>query len=703
MARLATLASVLPAATAMTAARMEMTGGANPVRKVVTLLQKMQKKVGEEAEEAEELYKKFMCYCKTSGGDLTGSIDAAEAKIPEVAAELEAATSRKSQLEADVKSNQKGRAGAKSAVAEATALRKKEKAIFDKDSADGAQNLKKVQGAAAAIEGGSGSFLQSAGAGALRQIVSSRQDMNEADRRDVLAFLGVSQGGEAAPGTGEIVGILQQMAEEMQGDLKLLVETEAAAVKNFEETIVAKEKEIAVLSESIESKMTRAGELAVDIATLENDAGDTAKSLSADRKFATELKKGCGEKTGIHEKDQQMRAEEVVAISDTIKILNDDDALELFKKTLPSASSSFLQVQETSASLRAAAGQVLEEVRGRAAVEHRPHLDFIMLAIRGKKAGFGKIVKMVDDLVAILKSEQVDDDDKKVYCEAQLEEAEDKITGLKTSIADAETGREEAKESREKLVKEIAALKKGIAALDKATATATSNREEEAAEYKDLVKSDSAAKELLLFAKNRLNKFYNPKLHKAAPKKQLSEEDQIYENEGGAFVQVSSKREAPPPPPATAEAYANKASGSGGVIAMIDLLVKDLDKELQVAKVEESNGAAEYATTMTDSAEKRVTDSKGLTAKEASSAEMAAFLETNAAELKASGKELMGEDKVLSNLHGECDWMIKNFEARKQARGDEIDSLSRAKAVLSGADYSLVQRGAIERRTIRRV
>merc|ERR1711865_1240720 len=80
---------------------------------------------------------------------------------------------------------------------------------------------------------------------------------------------------------------------------------------------------------------------------------------------------------------------------------------------------------------------------------------------------------------------------------------------------------------------EIAALTAGIKALDKSVAAATQQREDENAEYKALVASDTAAKEVLAFAKNRLNKFYNPKLYKAPPKVELSAEDRIYANEGG--------------------------------------------------------------------------------------------------------------------------------------------------------------------------
>merc|ERR1719254_125774 len=125
--------------------------------------------------------------------------------------------------------------------------------------------------------------------------------------------------------------------------------------------------------------------------------------------------------------------------------------------------------------------------------------------------------------------------------------------------------------------------------------------------------SDTAAKEVLGWAKNRLNKFYNPKLHKAAPKRELTREERIFVSNGGtppptappggiagtgimAFVQVSSKRDAPAPPPETWDAYATNSEENTGVIAMIDLLIKDLDKEMTEAKTEEQEGQKDYET-----------------------------------------------------------------------------------------------------------
>merc|ERR1719412_532798 len=118
-----------------------LNAGANPIRKVVNLLQAMQKTVTEEGAKAEELHQKFMCYCKNSGGTLDSSIPAAEKKIPDVESSLKAAKEKKTQTESDLKSNQKDRDSAKAAMREATALRQKEKATFDKALTDSKQNL----------------------------------------------------------------------------------------------------------------------------------------------------------------------------------------------------------------------------------------------------------------------------------------------------------------------------------------------------------------------------------------------------------------------------------------------------------------------------------------------------------------------------------------------------------------------------------
>merc|ERR1719502_743413 len=227
----------------------------------------------------------------------------------------------------------------------------------------------------------------------------------------------------------------------------------------------------------------------------------------------------------------KLRSQELLALADTIKILNDDDALELFKKTLP-ASASFVQLQVTKADQQRRALAAIKQARGRG----HPELSFIALALQGKKVNFSKVIKMIDEMVKTLGAEQQDDNDKKEYCEMSFDQADDKKKSLERSISNLDKAIEKEKEGITAVTAEIKALEEGIAALDKSVAEATQQRKDENAEYTELMANDAAAKELLGFAKNRLNKFYNPKLYKPPPKRELTEEERITVNMGGTLA-----------------------------------------------------------------------------------------------------------------------------------------------------------------------
>merc|ERR1719480_693856 len=120
-------------------------------------------------------------------------------------------------------------------MTEATAIRQKEKATFDKALTDNKQNLAALGKAIAAIDQGmAGSFLQSEAATAVRALLVGKEDMSSADRQDALAFLSGGHGSEYAPAGGEISGILKTMADEMSADQKNLVSAEDGAVADYE-------------------------------------------------------------------------------------------------------------------------------------------------------------------------------------------------------------------------------------------------------------------------------------------------------------------------------------------------------------------------------------------------------------------------------------------------------------------------------------
>jgi len=673
---------------------------ANPIRKVVTMLQNMQKKVAAEGEKELELFEKFECYCKNAGGTLKESIAAAEAKVPEVQSEIEEAESKVAQLKEDLKKAQIDRDAAKSAMADATAVREKEAAEFAKEKSEYGTNVDALTKAIAALEKGMTGFLQTQSAQVLRNMVENLNMVSDYDRDELVSFLSGSQHDEYAPQSGEVTGILKQMKDTMAKGLAEAEAAEAAAIKSYEELMAAKTKEVEALTAAIETKTVRVGELGVEIVQMKEDLSDTEKALVADTKFLKDLDTDCATKGEEKEANMKLRAEEQVALADTIKVLNDDDALELFKKTLPGASS-FLELKVSFASQRQQALARIADAK-RHSRHHRPELDFIALAIQGKKVSFEKIVTMIDSMVKLLGEEQADDNHKKEYCEAQFDLSDDKKKELETSIAGIETLISDLEGAIATMADEMKALAASIESLDKSVAEATEQRKSEHEEYTEMMATDSAAKELLGFAKNRLNKFYNPTLYKAPPTTTLSMEDKLYVEGGGvlaaSFVQTqrflsrvsehnSNDKVAPPPPPATAAAYKKKASESTGVIAMIDMLIKDLTTEMTEAKVTEENSQKEYVQTMSDSAEKRATDSKTLTDKGAAKAAAVADLTAAQADEGSTTKELMATEKYIASMHAECDWLLTHFDLRAEARTGEIVSLKKAKDVLSGADY----------------
>merc|ERR1719183_250061 len=352
-----------------------------------------------------------------------------------------------------------------------------------------------------------GAFLQTPTASALRSLLQSNQDMDEGDRQQVMSFLDSTQSSDYSPQSGQITGILKQSEEELSAELAAATKKENGAIASHAELMSAKKTQIAACTAAIEEKTVRVGETAVSIAQMKNDLTDSEEALIEDKKFLADMEKNCKTKQAEWDEIVKVRAEEQVALAETIKILNDDDALEMFKKTLPGAASSFLEMS-SAASAKARALDFLKGFRN-------PNIDFIALALHGKKIGFEKVIKMVDDMVALLKQEQADDDNKKEYCTIQLDSLEDKQKGLELAVSDAEKAIADAKESIATLASEIEALTKGIKALDKSVAEAGEQRKDENADFTELMAQDTAAKELLGLAKNRLNKFYNPKLYVA--------------------------------------------------------------------------------------------------------------------------------------------------------------------------------------------
>jgi chromosome segregation ATPase len=304
---------------------------------------------------------------------------------------------------------------------------------------------------------------------------------------------------------------------------------------------------------------------------------------------------------------------------------------------------------------------------------------------------FGAITKMIDEMVAILEAEEADDAKHKTWCQGEFATTADSTEKATANAASLEAAISETTDEAATLAEDIAALTAGIAALDKDVATSTEQRKGEHAEYLETIALTEAAIQLVGKAKNRLQKFYNPALYKAPPKKELSAEDKIISNLG-AFVQIKAHgRVQQPVAPDVAlisQPYEKKTEKSGGVMGLMDMLVGDLKSSLQEAEHDEKTAQGDYTELMADSQETRASDSKSITDKSSAKA----GLESKVVDLKEQKaltvEELGNLAQYTSEIHASCDFILENFKLRSDARTNEVESLKNAKAVLAGASYS---------------
>merc|ERR1719337_97686 len=143
-------------------------------------------------------------------------------------------------------------------------------------------------------------------------------------------------------------------------------------------------------------------------------------------------------------------------------------------------------------------------------------------------------------MVVLLGKQTAEDEKQKAWCEGEFEKAADEEAAAKTKLGQTDAELAELTDKISELMEEISALTTGIAALDKSVADATEMRKEQHAEYVSAMQLNEVAVGLVEKAKNRMQKFYNPTLYKAAPKTERTMEQKIID--AGSFAQISAHK-----------------------------------------------------------------------------------------------------------------------------------------------------------------
>jgi len=694
----------------------------SPIQKVVTLITEMKTQTEKEAAEDLAAYDKYKCWCVTTEAEKTAAIKDAETKISELSSFIEEAAATEGELKTQIAGLEEDIASDKDTLASATSMRNKENEEFLVEEADMKETidllaqainvLAKVQ----LVQKSQGD-AKKASALAMVQVralvqklkvapkfhsvmqkdlfdmLGAFQEVDKQPRRNTGAFLGES--GKALPWekseeqvgkeakandlegaaansksynarSGGILGLLKQMGAETSKNLANSQKEEANAEADFQKLAAAKRGEIAAASDAKEQKELQLADLKDKVAKAKEDMEATKNSLSADEQFLLEATTNCKTEDEEYAARSKVRAEEIKALGETLNILQGDEARSLFDKTI-----SFLQVSSVSHSNSAEQAAAQEKATTRAMqriVEvARKHKNWALasLAVRVKLDAFTKVKEAMDKMLAELKEQQKAEYDKHESCKTELDQTEDKIKVETQTKADLDGKHKDISNTIASLTEQIATLENQVAESQVALKEAGEQRKAANELYQTTMSDQRATIRILQMAQARLKEFYEPK---------------------ASLVEVHLHSAAAPPPPKPKD-Y-EKSASSGGVMQLLAMIIADAERTEIEIKAGEQKSQEEYAgfvqsTTSSIEADRVATQEAQ---KQLATAE-AAKSETEESQL-ANDAELTKLGELLKAVHLDCDFLLKYFTVRQQARAEEMDAIGEAKAILSGADFA---------------
>jgi len=723
---------------ALEAAWSQELAGVSPIKRVISLLEKMRAELVAEAANEAEMYDKMVCWCETNEKEKTKAIADAEALDKELTAEINSRAAKFGEDATEISRLKSQISDDTASLKEATTIREAEAAKFYESNKDLIQSVTNVKNAinvlskhnapktmfvqldaplltsmrtvlkdlafkqqmlhadqtehASRKRGGAsflalntgsslGDFLADQGDAAGAMPLEFAQKMLARATNSGPAFIQsgtAPSGGSYAPQSNQIFGILTTMKDEFEANLGTEQKDEQKAQADFEAMAKAKTEQIAVGKEKLDSLEGANADNQKALSDAKENLEMTRQQRSTDVEFLRNLKLTCQDLDRQWAARSKTRGAETAAVSEAIKIITSDDSMDLLRKTVTllqvdSTATARLRRSHAVSSLRAAAQSPAFEADDLLAAWHGrqgghamlgaaggPRMRLSTLAVSVSLDSFTKIKESMDKMTADLKKEQEEEVKFKTYCGKELD-ANDKSTYEKTEQKqDLEALIEKLTKLIKKLSGEIADANSQIADTEVAIKKASQVREGENSEFQVVVADQRATQEILTKALVRLQEFYK-------------------KAKGGALLQKAAQT-----PPVKFNALKSNA-GASPVLGMIAQIIED-SKALEAEAVAgETEAQSSYQQFVSDSNGLIKGLSDSVAAKTKTSATAKEDMEQGKSDLDSTNGEIESLALTAGDLHGECDWVIKNFAARQQARMDEMEAISQAKGILSGA------------------
>jgi hypothetical protein len=698
------LCALLSVAEATTTRRTTLSlDPSSPVAKVVKLLEDMKKDLEAEEKADEKNYDKLMCWCETNTKEKTQSIDDAEVAINSLTSEVESRTSRAERLKKDVADHEAEATKLLQSIESSEAQRDKEGKANQAAIVDLTKNIQMLKGAIVVLKKHQAtefpqikvslletdvdrpsamdkldSFMQSHDYGHLSAADTARVAKYEQKQHHkmlkqyggyTLSELQTLNGAkklvksfmQEKGNTGEIFGVLTTMYEQMQEDLKETEAKEAQAVTDFEAMMADLKESLKTEEDNAKRKTAEAGENKKALEAAKTSLEDNENTLASDTDFLANVKKTCKEMDEQWAVARKTRKDEILAVAEAIQILTEEEANDTAAEANAPA---FLQMKSvrSRSTVRILAAKTLQKTAAKTGSS-----ALLALSASVQLDGFEKVKKAINDMIADLKQQQKDEVKHKGFCNEEMHKNEMETIENTNSQKDLNAAIALLDEQIATLKKDMETTKMEIQQGKVDLQQANMDRVEESQQFIATVQEQRAAKVVLNKALKRLEDFYG---------------------RTDDFLQTKSKtgflhkhRQTPPAGPGEYK----KSGGAGPVVTMLKNIIGDCTKIEAEATTAEQEAQAAYEQFVTES-------NASQKAKEEAVVNMGEQLASKEEEQIGKKEDLAGakEDEeelaaYLGDLHKSCDFVLKNFDLRQDARGQEIEALGQALAILSGA------------------
>ena len=674
------LASLLVVPAVAVTARRNRDGSSKerPVAKVVRMLEDMKVELQAAKETDDKVYEELTCWCTGGTDEKKNAIELGEAKMSDLQSAMGEYGAKVEELREGLATTKTKLREDKAALDTAVAIRMKENKVFHEEEVD---MLDAIQGCDNALKVLSKhhSLAQIKEVGKSLQALTAMQLAKDNLGRDKMAvlkaFLQEAEDSSIsrlripgmqsyAPQSGQIVGILSQMKEDFEGDLKNAQAEEATAVSEFTQLKKAKEDELAAGKAQQDQLEQDDAEFREKNAQAYEEYLDTEEQVNTDTEFLRNLKKRCATADEEYAARTKGRLAELEAVAETIAFLNSDEAAGSFDKTVNTA---FLQTASLTVAGKEDARQKASQVLRRTG-----NAQLALLASSVQLDAFEKVKVAIDDMVKELGKQQKEEVEHRDFCIAETNKNTRETAEMYDTKALLETTIADTTKTVEELTKDIDERTKAIAQMQKDMKRSSEVREAENGEFQEEVMNQRITQGILQKACDRMNQVY-------------SDMKVSLEQDGAApHTQTSATATDPGNGPARFDKYEQSGSGDK-IVKMIEDIIADSKESENEALRSEQDAQSAYENNMKDLNKSITEHNRAITNNTENKAKAEQTLTAAKADFKSTMRELEGLNDVLKSLHNQCDFVVRNFEARQAARSQEMDALNEAKAILSGA------------------